>query len=38
MVEYKLWRGRISDEKVAALAAICDDLGADRARPGSSSR
>jgi len=30
MVECKLWRGRVSDKKVAALAAICDDLGADR--------
>ena len=30
MVKYKLWRGRVSDEKVAALATICDDLGADR--------
>jgi hypothetical protein len=30
MVEYKLGRGRVSDQKVAALAAICDDLGSDR--------
>ncbi|MFD6391446.1 restriction endonuclease [Nocardia sp. NPDC060259] len=30
VVECKLWRSRISKEKVAALAAICDDLGSDR--------
>ena len=30
VVECKLWRSRVSKEKVAALAAICDDLGADR--------
>ncbi len=30
MVEDKLCRGRVSGEKAAALAAICDDLGAGR--------
>jgi hypothetical protein len=30
VVECKLWRSRIGKEKVAALAAICEDLGADR--------
>ncbi|WP_258563008.1 restriction endonuclease [Streptomyces phytophilus] len=30
VVECKLWRSRVDKEKVAALSAICEDLGADR--------
>ncbi|AWS42556.1 restriction endonuclease [Streptosporangium sp. 'caverna'] len=30
VVECKLWRSRVGKEKVAALIAICEDLGADR--------
>lgn len=30
VVECKLWRSRVGKEKVAALSAICEDLGADR--------